>query len=76
MIALSSDEVKNPFFIFPSKKGIRRPIRMRTVSPFTGRMHRVLNVYGVFELSVDLNIEARTSSVTFLNLLGSCVYRG
>jgi hypothetical protein len=49
MIAFSSPEVKNPFFIFPSKKGIRRPRRMRTVAPLAVRMQRVLNVYGVLE---------------------------
>ena len=76
MIALCSLEVKNPFFIFPFKKGIRQPIRMGTVAHLAVRMQRVLNVYGLLELSVGLNIEALISSVTFLNLLGSCAYRG
>jgi len=59
--------VKNPFFIFPSKKGIRATISMRTVRALAGRMQRVLNVYGVLELSVGLNTEALTSSVLFFN---------
>jgi len=49
---------------------------MGTVAHLAVRMQRVLNVYGLLELSVGLNIEALISSVTFLNLLGSCAYRG
>jgi len=67
MIAFWSLEVKNPFFIFPSKKGIRRPGRMRTVGPLAGRMQRVLHVYGLLEKNAGSNIEALTSSVIFLN---------